>query len=419
MSRRKSSAVDVKEKRHRAYELSIAGRYDGIFALSDDQRPGDGDVSILRVRLPPQFEMSGGLEMTVDDLGSGPSTGGRGQTRLEQPYFQGNPFEKNSRLYVNSHSYYVHDGTSYSGPSHAGRASADETVLNSFAARTQLRNLVLDAFIATQSVNDQVLDITSTSQEVTGFPSFVLQVSQPMDVLQFFVRYGPPGSSTLTRKLLYAKTNVTAGLYYVTHREALFPLAPGVYQADTTLPLVAVVSHSAVPTLAFEATGDSAYGVSSLQVDNFFGTVSMNSLLQHRLGLPVSDGFVHFTEGRARGVTKLNDVQRISLYLEPSVQFHVSSHLGQMGDIIADNTLTVISFTISGDDLADTALYSISGDFDVNSARMTSNKSSQIQFKMFKDVYNSLTKQYVSKPVLVSNHQFVEVKMVVTQEAED
>lgn len=610
--RAKQQDEEHADKKHRAYELSIAGRYDGIFALADDQRPGDGDVSILRVRLPPQFEMSGELEMTVDDLGGGPAqevrdggvglrqlatksdtnfdwtnvinyrvntyatepteimngtllagwsgslpttaqhaildvqlrnefelnaiyfwpksgvegdfpaeivieslsnfqseysgdgtyinvediatsvdtinptqpawnasdppkvtttgshryaalvtglhvtgfvrirvsdtndvsgsfavgeimlvgtmlTGEGAQTRLDQPYFEGTPFTQGSRLHVNTASFYEHDGTSYSGPSHAGRASADETVLNSFAARTQLRNVVLDAFIATQSVNDEVLNITSAPQEVTGLPSFMLQVTQPMDVLQFFVLYGPPGTvlsqgvanPPLTRKLLYAKTNVTAGFYYVTHREALFPLAPGVYQADTSLPLVAVVSHSAVPTLAFESTGDSAYGVCSLQVDNFFGTVSMNSMLQHRLGLPVSNGFVHFTEGRARGVTKLNDVQRISLYLEPSVQFHVSSHLGLLGDAIADNTLTVISFTISGDDLADTVLYSLGGDFDVNSARMTSNKSAQIQFKLFKDVYDSLTKEYVSKPVLVSNHEFVEIKMVVTQEAED
>ena len=46
---------------------------------------------------------------------------------------------------------------------------------------------------------------------------------------------------------------MTAGFYYVTHREALSPSRRR-YQADTTLPLVAVVSHSAVPTLAFEAT---------------------------------------------------------------------------------------------------------------------------------------------------------------------
>lgn len=613
MFRKRAAQEDEEhaDKKHRAYELSIAGRYDGIFALSDDQRPGDGDVSILRVRLPPQFEMSGGLEMTVNDLGGGatqelrdggvglrqlatqsgsnfdwtnvlnyrvntyataptqimngtldagwsdtlpstsqhaildvqlrnefrlnaiyfwPKSGAEGnfpaeivienlpnfqseysgdgayvpvediatgidtihptqptwnasstpevtttgshryaalvtglnvtgfvrirvsdthnalafavgeimlvgtmvtgegaQTQLEQPYFEGTPFTQGSRLHLNTASFYEYDGTSYSGPSHAGRASADETVFNSFAARTQLRNVVLDAFIATQSVNDEVLNITSAAQEVTGFPSFMLQVDQPMDVLQFFVGYGPPGTvlsqgvanPPLTRKLLYAQTDVTPGFYYVTHREALFPLAPGVYQADTSLPSVAVVSHSAVPTLAFEATGDSAYGVCSLQVDNFFGTVSMNSMLQHRLGLPVSDGFVHFTEGRARGVTKLNDVQRISLYLEPSVQFHVSSHLGLLGDAIADNTLTVISFTISGDDLADTVLYSLGGDFDVNSARMTSNKSAQIQFKLFKDVYDSLTKEYVSKPVLVSDHEFVEIKMVVSQEAED
>lgn len=616
MFRRKKREEDEEhtQKKHRAYELSVAGRYDGIFALADDQRPGDGDVSILRVRLPPQFEMGGSLQMTVDDLGGGqtqdlndggfglaqtatltdedfnwtdvmhfrantwseaptrimggtmadgwrgtlPNSGtdhaildiqlrqdvvleeiyfwprigaedtfpativiesipdfqsqystdgtyvavenigstmttlttpqpthnasdppkdqnngahrwvaratglnaaggylrirvtathgsaflfsvgeimlvshthsvGGPQTRLAQPYFEGTPFTQGSRLHVNTKSFYSYDGTSYSGPSYAGQASASQTVFNSFAARTQLRNLVLDAFIATQSVNDEVLDITTAAQRVTGYPSFVLQLTQDVDHLQVFVGYGPPdtqlsgGVATppLTRKLLFAKTNATAGFYYVTHREALFPLGPGVYQLDTAIPHASVVSHAAVPTLAFEATGDSAYGLCSLQVENFFGTVSMNSLLQHRLGLPVSNGFVEFLEGVAKGVSRLNDVQRISMYLEPSVQFHVSSHVGLAGDAIADNTLTVISFTISGDDLANTVLYSLSGDFDVNSARMTSNKSSQIQFKLYKDVYDPLTLEYVTKPILVSDKEFVEIKMVVTQEVED
>lgn len=604
------------EKKHRAYELSIAGRYDGIFALADDQRPGDGDVSILRVRLPPQFDMAGPLTMTVDDYGGGqlqrvndggpginnlglktptkvninwgnvmnlrtnmwgynllhheedapiwimngrlnhhegwygdvpndgsdittepildielrtgmrlkeiyfwpmmneeanfpkkivlesrtgwqnnytwngaavdvesgsthvvtltavqpdwtaqndpkvtstgahryvvkdesldvggylririselfgtnfffaigeimlvsemPSTG-EAQTRLAQPFFEGTPHQAGSLLHIHSQSFYAHNGTKYVGVGHKGQATVDAPAFDSFSARRQLSNLVLDAFTNRQSAQDEVSDISATQYVVTGFPSFVFTVTVSSDVLQIFVGYSPP-NSTEEKRLLYAMSDATPGTYFIDHHNAFFPLGPGAYKMSSGVPAtLTVIDHHALPTLTFSSNGSSAYGVCSLQVDNFFGTVAINDLLRHRLGLPLKNGFVDFVNGLASGVTRLNDVKRISLYLEPSVQFHVSSHLGESGDSIAENTLTVISFTVSGDDLDDTSLYSISSDFDVNAARMTSNKSAQIQFKVFKDVYDPIAKEYVSKPILLKDTEFAEIKMVVSQ----
>ncbi len=598
------------QKKHRAYELSIAGRYDGIFALADDQRPGDGDVSVLRVRLPPQFEMGGPLTMTVDDYGGGQlqrvDDGGPGinnvaskvdnevnmnwgnvmnlrtnmwgyagglsseadfpaqimagtmtngwwgdvpnvngsittepildielrtdmrlkeiyfwpmideeanfpkkivlesrtgwqnnytsdgtpvdvesgsthvttltavqpdwnaqndpkvttsgahryvvkddsldvsgylririselfgtffaigeimlvsemastgevQTRLAQPFFEGTPHQAGSLLHIHTNSFYAHNGTKYVGVGHKGQATVDAPAFDSFSARRQLSNLVLDAFTNRQSAQDEVSDISTTHHDVTGFPSFVFTVTVSSDVLQIFVEYG----STEEKRLLYAMSDATPGTYFINHHNAFFPLGPGRYKMSGGVPAtLTVIDHHAMPTLTFGSNGSSAYGVCSLQVDNFFGTVAINDLLRHRLGLPLKDGFVDFVNGLASGVTRLNDVKRISLYLEPSVQFHVSSHLGESGNSIAENTLTVISFTVSGDDLDDTSLYSISSDFDVNAARMTSNKSAQIQFKVFKDVYDPIAKEYVSKPILLKDTEFTEIKMVVSQ----
>jgi len=625
--RKKSTAVEEEhsQKKHRAYELSIAGRYDGIFALADDQRPGDGDVSILRVRLPPQFEMAGALELKVgegentifhqdggvgevanavmtslplgtginfawnnvmnfrsniwrhstnvedenlnpEDIMSGHLTGGWGghlpldsnndfksaildielrenavlkeivfwperqkesqfpkeivlekiggfqtnysadgtyvdveqsgielatlslsqplaytaadppldvstganryvfkqslncsgflririsqafvggnnpisgsysfeigeimlvsetpagseQTRLSQPFFTGTPHQEGSRLYVHDNSYLRHNGTQYVGTANVqGVGRADAAVFNSFSARTQLRNVVLDAFTNNSSTKDKGQKLTTTLTDCFGMPSFVW-TAPTASVAKLYVKYRAPGETIDNHYLLYALRGVTSGSYAITHKNAFIQLKPGQYALDTDSSSadVVMIDHHTMPTLTFSSNGSSAYGLSELQVDNFFGTIEMNDLLRHRLGFQLTDGFIQLQNGVVQGVTRLNDVKRISLYLEPSVQFHVSSHIGQSGDSIAENTLTVISFTISGDDLDDTALYSLSSDFDVNSARMTSNKSAQIQFKVFKDVYDPLAKTYLSKPILLSDTEFVEIKMVVSQ----
>ncbi len=614
------------KKKHRAYELSIAGRYDGIFALEDDQRPGDGDVSILRVRLPPQFEMGGPLEMTVggpetssyisnkdggtgvtstasttvlpsgnglnfnwqevmsfranvwdystafseginarpDDIMSGQLFGWIGhlpldannafkpaildiklrenavlkeivfwphiedegvfpkqivleqiesfqttysedgeyvdvaqtglelttlsltsapsytaqnppqdtstgvhryifkeglscsnflrirvsqafnvpdnirgnyrfaigeimlvsetridaeqaQTRLAQPFFTGTPHQLGAQLHVHDKTYLQHNGTHYVGTANSkGVGRADATLYNSFSARTQLRNVVLDAFTNTSSTEDKGVKLLTTFQQCHGLPSFVWTLPT-VPLARLYVEY-QNDEEPIERLLLYALTDVVQGHYAITHNNAFVPLRAGKYRllADSTLDVV-MIDHQAMPTLTFTSNGSSAYGVCELQVDNFFGVIKMNDLLRHRVGFELSNGYVLLQNGSIFGVTRLNDVKRISLYLEPSVQFHVSSHLGQSGDAIAENTLTVISFTISGDDLDDTALYSLSSDFDVNSARMTSNKSPQIQFKVFKDVYNPIDKTYLSSPILLKDTDFVEIKMVVSQ----
>ena len=55
------------KRRRTAYDLSVAGKASGVFPLTQYQAPGDGDVSITRVRLPAQFDMSGRLEVQVYD----------------------------------------------------------------------------------------------------------------------------------------------------------------------------------------------------------------------------------------------------------------------------------------------------------------------------------------------------------------
>ena len=55
------------KRRRTAYDLSVAGKASGVFPLTQSQSPGDGDVSITRVRLPAQFDMSGRLEVQVYD----------------------------------------------------------------------------------------------------------------------------------------------------------------------------------------------------------------------------------------------------------------------------------------------------------------------------------------------------------------
>jgi len=338
------------------------------------------------------------------------------QTRLPQPIVSG-WFQQGARIKLHDHVNFVYDTVSsqYKTVAHGGTVTASTLAYNSLDARAEILHLFLDAFTNRTSPLDTITNISLASHVVEGTPSFVMEVGGPTydGRIDVYVDYTPHGGRLKTLRLVSGTYAV--GHYSVTHRTAFIALEPGTYQLNTTYTVgvnrLAVVDHYERPTLTFEAAGGSAYGLATLDMNGFDGTVTCNTLLNRRLGFP--DAPLVLQHGKVQGITSLNDVKRISMYLEPSIQYHVSSHVNNQSDM-AQDTLTVISFSITGDDLTDSAIYALTSDFDVNSAKMTSNKSSAIQFKIYKEVYDSVSREFRVEPIRMGPNDYAEVKLVVT-----
>ena len=341
---------------------------------------------------------------------------GHVQTRLPQPLLTGGWFANGGRLYLHDQVAFVSDGARYRTVAHGGTVTATTQAFNSLDARAEIQHLFMDAFTNRTSTLDTINDVTTAPYDVEGLPSFVMEADGGR--VDVYVDYTPFGGRLRTLRLVGG--TYTAGYHSVTHRTAFIAMEPGTYQLNTDFTVgvsrLAVVDHYERPTLTFGPTGDSAYGLATLDMNSFDGTITCNTLLNRRLGFP--DVPLIFQHGKVQGITSLNDVRRISMYLEPSIQYHVSSHVNNQADM-AEDTLTVISFSITGDDLTDSAIYALTSDFDVNSAKMTSNKSSAIQFKIFKEVYDSVNKEFRVEPIRMGPNDYAEVKLVVTHQGDD
>lgn len=349
-----------------------------------------------------QFEST--LQYSSDDF----------QTLLPRPIVYGPWFGTHSRIKIHTDVLYVKEegDTSYTTIGHSGSSAITTEANNSIDGRADITQLFLDAFINHTSKRDKIEDITSASKQVYGIPSFLIHVSSasPIDVYVSYkeTQHGNP----VQRRLIAGEFD--EGYHLITHSTAFFELTSGYYQnGEFTegVDHIAVVDHFEKATISFTPAGDSAYGLFTLQAEAFFGTIECNKLLNRRLGF--RDGPIQFKMGKIEGVTNLNDVKRIALYLEPSIENHVSSHVNEV-ESMAQDVLTVLSFTISGDDLAPSALYSLSGDFDVNNATMTSNDSRSILFKVYREIYDPVNKVFHTESIHVEDHDFCEMKLVVT-----
>ena len=164
MSRRKSSAVDESEHKSIGPTSCPSRGATTASALSDDQRPEDGDVSIPRGPLAAVRD-EGGLEMTVDDLEAGQVREGADRPGSSSLTFKARPLRRTPA--VRQLASAEHDGTSCRDL-HAGRASADETVLNSrsphAAARPGPNALSPPRASTTRSLTSRA------RRRVTGFP---------------------------------------------------------------------------------------------------------------------------------------------------------------------------------------------------------------------------------------------------------
>lgn len=333
------------------------------------------------------------------------------QKLLHRPIIYGSWFSEQSRIQMYSQVMHVCEGGVYKTIAHSGNSSITTEANNSIDGRADIKKLFLDAFINHSSKRDTIQNIANDFVNVFGIPSFLIHVTHSF--VDIYVTYKETVHGVEVKRRLISG-HFAHGYHLITHSTAFFELTSGYYKKDSYTEGVnnmAVIDHFEKATISFTPAGGSAYGLFTLEAEAFDGTIECNKLLNRRLGF--RDGPIQFKMGKIEGVSNLNDVKRIALYLEPSIENHVSSHVNEV-ESMAEDVLTVLSFTIDGDDLSPTATYSLSSDFNVNNATMTSNNSRSILFKVYREIYDPVNKVFHTESIHVEDHDFCEMKLVVT-----
>ena len=301
---------------------------------------------------------------------------------------------------------YTFTGNHYEGTRRSGTASLDETFTKKVDAQEGCKRLFMKAAYAMSTTSNRIVQLTTTATTVenTWAAELIVLVTNK-GAAMVDVTVG-------SQRIVLVRYFDAPGYYRLNEWTPPYTyLPPGTYTLNgrdnvTHVGLVSHVSLQGVkPTLTF---GERA----SLVMKGFKVQVQTNTLLQRRLRFPYDNG-IQFIDGTATGDVRLNDVQRISVYLEPSITNHVSSHLSTGSLTMAEDVL--IARTFFADDFQDDYFFSFvqEGDDLTNSATLTSNKSSAVQFTVYLDVYDMITEQFVRKPAVIPAGDFADLRMVV------
>lgn len=307
---------------------------------------------------------------------------------------------------------YTLDGGVYKGEKRSGFAAENRAFTDPARAKSAIQDLFLKAVYATSTTSNQINELTlnhatSTVENTWGAELIVEVTGSGTSIVLLDVTTG--GSQQQIHLVRFFEK---PGLYRLNEwTEPYIYLPPGSYTMRDKLNVakVGLVSHVSLggvrPTLAI---GDKA----TLTMQGFYGSVQLNELMKRRLRFEYDDKIV-LRGGVAVAPIHLNDVHRISVYLEPSITNHVTSHAMTGSISMAEDTLIARTFYV--DDFQDDKFFSFVQQADdvTNSSTLTSNKSSAIQFKIYLDTYDMIRKQFVRKPAVIPAGDFADLRMVV------